>query len=344
VFPEAGLRAQGTRVLTAQHLLTIPASADGRALAIGDISTAARMPDGKIVIGDSPSKQLHLFDGKGSLMRSVGRAGEGPGEMRSVQWVGACGGTDVTIYDRMLNRLTAFAFAGNSVDRPDARVRTLPVTASTVIQCDGTGRMAVAVPVEFQPGATGNLLLFDRTGTSLGSLGPMFLDEGRPLGTSIKLTLGGGRLMYGAGDSAFMHVYELSTKRTTRMALPHVPRAPTEANRTATIEYWATLIRGTERDYERMRTMLRRMPPAKTVPVFSGLFFDEGQPALWVQTSVLGDANTVLDRYTPDGRANGRLLLPPDLLVYQVSGGVVVARCSDADTGEQSLVMYRVAR
>jgi len=218
------------------------------------------------------------------------------------------------------------------------------MNTSTVVQCEQAGRMAVAVPENFGPGARGNLQLLDGTGASLGALGPMFLDAGRPLGASIKLALGAGRLMYGAGDSAFIHVYDLSTKRASRMTVPHVPRAPTEANQAAAIEFWATLIRGTEQDYERMRTMLRRMPAVKTVPVYSGLYFDEAQSALWVHTSVLGDSNTVLDRYTTAGQATGRVRLPPDLLIYEVWANVVVARTVDADTGEQALVLYRIGR
>lgn len=345
-----GVRLAGAQVptdrITAQRILTIPASAPGRSLEIGEITSAVRLANGAVAMADNASHKVHIFDAKGRPQRSIGRDGEGPGEFRALRWIGACGGNEVVVHDYMINRLTFVQMGGNATTVPAVRVRTPAVITSTILQCDALGRMAMVVPTSDRKSAgpaSGTIQLFDRDGASLGKLGPMFVDESRPLGASIKLALGDGGMYYGAGDSAFVTKYDFFRKRTSAFDVLLSSRAPTQANRDAAIEYWATLIRGTEREYEMVRTMLRRLPPVTTVPFYSGIFFDQTEQMLWLQTSVLGDANTVLQRYTPQGRPLGRLLLPPNLQVFQIGNGHLVARVSDRDSGEESLVVYRIA-
>ena len=48
------------------------------------LRSAAVLPDGRVVVGHAAGRELLLFDAIGVLVRTIGRAGSGPGEFRAI--------------------------------------------------------------------------------------------------------------------------------------------------------------------------------------------------------------------------------------------------------------------
>jgi hypothetical protein len=70
----------------------------------------------QIVILNAGTQQLLYFSSAGTFLRSVGRAGEGPGEFRAPAWLGRGGGDTLFIWDDRLLRLSVFSGDGEFIE------------------------------------------------------------------------------------------------------------------------------------------------------------------------------------------------------------------------------------
>lgn len=89
------------------------------------IAAAVRLTKGEIVVADGATQQLRLFDSQGRFLRSFGRRGAGPGEFRSLNWMGRSGDT-LFVYDSRLKRITYVTF-----DQEPPLLRTVRLTATS---------------------------------------------------------------------------------------------------------------------------------------------------------------------------------------------------------------------
>jgi hypothetical protein len=85
------------------------------------VAGAVRLTSGEIVVADRGSNQVRYFDPTGTLLRTFGREGAGPGEFRSIGSLIRFGDT-LAVYDRRNSRLTLFL--------GDALLQTLPIRAA----------------------------------------------------------------------------------------------------------------------------------------------------------------------------------------------------------------------
>lgn len=307
---------------------------------VGDIASAVQLTSGIIIIADNANRQLHFYSALGRFIRSVGRNGDGPGEFRAVKWVGECGRDTVYAYDYMANRVSTFTAAGVLV-----KTSTPPVGEVAVMRCTVDGNMLyVASASNRGMSSFGAIQTADAAGKFLYRGPEVLLRENRPLAPSISIAIGPDGIVYGTGDSTFVRSMSIRGEGVRKLPFGQLGRAPTEANRTASINYWATQIRDTQEGYEKMRQMLRKLPPVKTLPAYNDLFVDITTKSIYLKTSNLGDPATVLDRLGPDGVTQGRVTLPPDLEVQQIRTDVLLAKQTDPATGEQLLVRYRLSK
>ncbi len=105
------------------------------------ISGLFRLSDGSIAVANAGSFEVRLFDSSGKFIRSMGRAGSGPGEFQSLYGIYRLPRDSIAAFDTQLQSMTVFA--------PDGRVgRTFSVTGSpagsrvTPAGVLGTGRDA----------------------------------------------------------------------------------------------------------------------------------------------------------------------------------------------------------
>ena len=308
---------------------------------MGDIVSAVQLTSGIFVVADNINRQLHFYGAGGRFVRSVGAPGDGPGEFRAIRWIGECGRDSVYVLDTTLQRMSVFA--------PDGKfVRSFPPAAINVAQfrctIDGTVAYLIESTQRANMSQWGVIQTVDHTGKLLYRSPEMMMIEGRPLGKQIAVAIAAEGLIFGNGDNASLTMMSVKGEGPHVLAAGTIGREPTDTNRAASLEYWATLIRGTSVDYERMRQMLRKLPPVKTLAPYNDVFIDVITKAIWVKTSNLGDPATILERLTFDGVPQGRATLLPDLEIQQIRGDVVVAKLSAAKTAEQLLVTYRLIK
>ncbi len=84
------------------------------------VSNAVRLPNGRIVIGNSGTNEIRFYDESGVHLLDAGGEGEGPGEFRSIGWVSPYRGDSLAAYDLLQMRISIFDSAGRFV-------RTFPV-------------------------------------------------------------------------------------------------------------------------------------------------------------------------------------------------------------------------
>ncbi|HYH79383.1 MAG TPA: hypothetical protein VEX86_06290 [Longimicrobium sp.] len=89
---------------------------------LGHVAGALILSDTLVVVGDRGSAQIRYFSPRGIHLRTLGRTGDGPGEFRRIDWIGARGDT-VVVWDSFAARATLL--------KPDGTVaRTVPVPAA----------------------------------------------------------------------------------------------------------------------------------------------------------------------------------------------------------------------
>ena len=73
-----------------------------------DVVAAVRLGDGDIVVADRGASELRSYDAAGNFRWRAGRDGEGPGEFRSLDFVGTTVGDSLVTYDGRLLRAQLF--------------------------------------------------------------------------------------------------------------------------------------------------------------------------------------------------------------------------------------------
>lgn len=308
--------------------------------AVGSVSSVVQLSNGSLVVADNINYKLHFYTAGGRFVRSVGRDGSGPGEFRTVRWIGECARDSVFAFDYMQSRISVFAADGQFV-----RSFSVPTAQTALVRCGLDGTMAyVSAGDIIGTTSRGAVQTYSRDGKLLFRSGDVLLDDGRPLGRSMKISIADSTVIFGSGDSAFVTAQTPAGTARKKLAAGLMGRVPTDLNRSASLEYWATYLRGGSADIERTRQFLNSLPPVKALPAYSDMFVDGVTKSAWVQTSVLGDPATVLQRVGFDGVQQGRVSLPPNLIVQQIRGDVVVAKMMNPVTGDESVVTYRIAR
>lgn len=78
-------------------------------------SSSLRLADGRIVIANSGTSQLRIFDSTGTFVESVGRKGEGPGEFTGSLHLARVSDSEFAVFDQNAQRLSLFDTAGSLV-------------------------------------------------------------------------------------------------------------------------------------------------------------------------------------------------------------------------------------
>lgn len=95
--------------------LTIGTVAGVDATVFQRITAVTRLAGGEILVAEASTGEMRVFDRRATLVRSVGRSGEGPGEFR---WLGNAWvrGESIGAYDNILHRVSIFSEDGELVE------------------------------------------------------------------------------------------------------------------------------------------------------------------------------------------------------------------------------------
>ena len=325
------------------------------ALAIGSVNSggadelyavydATRLPDGRIVIGNSGSSELRVFNPDGSHSATWGGQGDGPGEFAYLapRDVGLWPGDSIVAAKDWGFQLMIFAKDGSH--GRDVAIETGDAFHNIVDFLPGGGTVSSGTAESLTPVMSGTSGLrrqnvewriLGADGQLVASLGEFpFVEEWvtfTPDGNSVprhpfaRNTVGAAWGEFVAiGDQA---TYEIKAFAADGTLVRIVRRdgdleIPTQADQDS---YWEQQYADQPPDTraESLRRV-RDMPLVDAYPAFSGILSDR-LGHLWVQ-EYRSSVWTVFDR---EGRVQGLVEVPSDLRIFEIGRDYILGRSSD---------------
>lgn len=335
------------------------------------VSAGAVLRNGQIIALVGASRQARIFSPDGEWLRSIGRDGDGPGELRRVGAMGLSGDT-LFIPDGQLRRLNAFRISGEFLKSwgyvaaegignlpPSHRLADgswiasagLPFGAKD-ISAEGVLRQRVRY---YRVGAdlsalldtiaetSGRELAVTRAGTTEDVRAMVETAVPAPLGRFSAVAALADRFAWGENSAAEVrfHAPNGFLRRILRWSAPAIPvdAALLERVKQAALAQ----VKGDDVARQVIERQHAHRSPAPVVPYFSDLRFD-ADSALWVQEYALSPGDSVHFRiFRSDGQYLGRRTLPPRHRVLEIGHDRILTVWQDADDLEY-LRVYRVDR
>lgn len=98
--------------VTVKPVTAIGALGGAEAAELSGVTSALRLPDGRVVVANSSPLEVRVYDATGKFVLRLGRKGQGPGEYRGRITVHQAPGDSVQVFDDALQRWTVFTVAG----------------------------------------------------------------------------------------------------------------------------------------------------------------------------------------------------------------------------------------
>jgi hypothetical protein len=309
---------------------------------------ATVLSNGTVAVADKWASAVRYFDRDGALVRTVGRAGEGPGEFNDPAWLGQCGRDSVFVWDSMQREMTVLDGAGTIV-------REVPLSGNAnLFTCGPTGRFVVIgrvvnmlrslMALRDNPGHRDSASVWigaNGPDSTIG-LGVMPAYEQRMLGKFTRLAVGTDRIFVGTGDSAFVGVLDTAGVAVGGFAIDVEPRAPTDANFEAAVESQLASFQDPA-GREDFRQVAREMfAPPDVMPPYFGFVVDR-HDLLWITLSAPGDGETRLRAVTEAGEHVANLTIPEEITLWEVGDDYLLGTAPDAD-GVYGVVLYGLHR
>ena len=337
----------GWRVGTAPAI-TIGTAVGDSAYELFGVTDATRLPDGKIVVANTGSSELRVFDASGVHQGSWGGQGDGPGEFSTAgpsavePWPGDSIGTS----DAIARRVSVF-------DANGAHGRTF-VLEAPYYRLRGVlpdGKLFLGNGTTLAAGVVGTGVV--RRDIAYGIAGP---DGG------LHATLGthAGAEWYVVSEDERMTVYAQPFARSTLTALwaDLIVVSPNDRYEIRAHGGDGTLMRIVRRDHdlrsptaadvedhlfreyadasqeERAAALadLRDMPRVETFPAFRRIVGDR-LGFLWVEEYPPPDesdgAVPLWTVYDVDGRVRGLVTTPPDLRIFEIGADYILGSTAD---------------
>lgn len=314
---------------------------------------AVRLSDGAIAVANSGTGQVRWFDATGAHIASAGATGDGPGEFRTLTWIGRVGNDSIYAWDRQFRRLTVF-HAGRLV-----RVATSEIPADqlfpTAVGALRDGSVLVIggptyVPPDGQPGVQRPPLpvwLLDRDGAVRASLGPfpgLAVDlrpatgSPSPAWVRTEVPFGPATVVAAAEDRIVVgdnSAYELrllapdGSPAAVVRRVDAVPRPVRPEDLAAKLESRLAALPDVEEIRAGIRAMFEQVPPPSAMPFFRAIRVDPNGN-LWVRAyAPPQEPQTRWDVFDPDGRWLGGVDAPPGLEITEIGADYAVGIVRD---------------
>jgi hypothetical protein len=210
--------------LTEQPVTTIRGSEAPYLARVGEVEM---LSDGRVVVEDNQSDEIHLFAADGGYVGLLGDRGDGPGQYQQVTEMTYGPGDSIYLYDRRHDRLSvvhpdtgfvrSVSLLGSTGTRPPLDVHSIGPDRLVVYRTIFAG-MSAPGPLPRPDQREVQLTLTDGAGQELaesvffpGSFSVVFElgDAGAPFSNNPVLAGGGGRFVHGTGRT-----YDLSVRDT----------------------------------------------------------------------------------------------------------------------------------
>jgi hypothetical protein len=340
---------QGWRV-DAEPLLDVGGEEGDANQQFARVADAVRLSDGTLLVADGQVNELRAFDAQGRYLRTLGRAGGGPGEFRGLEKLYLLPGDTVAAFDYQGGRLSFFApsgavargvnlgpLDGKLPPRPlgvfrDGSLLVGPMYNPVFNNSPKPSRDTVPLARYSAAGAQSASLgrvAGEETVTLVNTSGQGFAMRDRvPFGLATSFAVHGARLL--VADNAR---YELVERRpdgevVRLIRLAGEPEAVTEADRAAYLEQRRSAMSQSDRFREAAERMLKSMPFPPRKGHFAGLRMDALGNA-WVERHPAPGGDTPWDVFDAEGRLLGTVTTPAGLRVTQIGTDFVAGVWAD---------------
>jgi hypothetical protein len=327
---------------------------------IGDVVV---LSSGDLVVVNR--REIRVFSPRGAHLRTMGGAGQGPGEFQSIDRLARFGGDTLMAWDGVSRRLTVLTPEGG-VERTHAlQVEPGPTRASVAVASDGT--VLIAVPVasaldlgsgewmqrsdslalrRFENGEESPEEVARHAGTDRASRLTDFGD-GRiaisnpelPFGFSTHLSAWGDRFVVARNSHFVLHVHDRTGTRLDVWRMPGLeePLTPDEVAR-----YRARMQEVGASTGEMTSELLDRFGAPSQRPAFDALL-PSSSGELWLRRfrSDPGQEQTWW-LVASDGELAGKVLIPAHLELRAVEAARVIALARD-ELDVQRIEVYELA-
>ncbi len=335
------------------------------------IMAGVMLPNGEILAALGTSRQVRVFSPTGEWRRSIGRDGEGPGELRRVGVISMSGDT-IFVPDGQLRRLNAFSVKGEFlrswqylfVERignlsPRHRLSDgswiasagLPF-GSDDISAEGVLRQRsrfyrvaadLSMLLDTLAEVRGREFAVTRASESDDLRATVETAMPAPLGRSSSVTAASDQFAW--GENSMPEIRFVSVDGSLRRILRWTdPGTPVDAVLLERVKLAALAqAEGDDATRRSIEAQYAHKSPAPVVPYFSDLHLD-ATGALWVQEYLLSPRESVHFRiFRADGQYLGRRSLPPRHRVLDIGRDRILTVWQDDDDLEY-LRIHRVDR
>lgn len=331
-------------------------------LQVGD---AIRLSDGSIALINNGTSDIRIYDAAGRHRRTVGRAGDGPGEFRAMESLDRSAGDTIHTYDYLLRRLTTITPDGGLIGSRGLRAALEGAFLQPLVRL-ADGRWASIAQVFSAEGESGvrrdslTVLLisagFDSIADTIGRFPAteMYISRGGegpdrfvtfslvPFGLSTRVTAAGRRIYVGNPERYLIQVFrpDGTLERSIRRPIEREPVAEREVARLREHE----LAEADPRFKAQVESKWANAPVAELKPAFARMTADS-EGALWVEAPrVLESDPGQADVFDGEGRLLGRVPLPGSFRITEIGTDYVLGVARDEDTGLEQVRLYRLDR
>lgn len=254
---------------------------------------AMQMSDGNTIIANGATNEIRFYDSAGKWLKSMGRAGQGPGEYEYLRALGRCRAGGFVGFD--LNwQVNAYDVTGTFQDKTVLRAPD-GITPYN-LSCDdhghflilGWGHPTQGLPIGFYTTRDrlvltsgdgkiskdfGQRLVSERIGTERGS-------RPHPAGRATLFALHNDVLYIGSGERFELELYNLDGALQTLIRGPAIPLNTSDSVKTAYMD-WALSRVPAERQAA-LRNEIARWQWPESLPAFTKLLVDDDGIA-WVR-------------------------------------------------------------
>lgn len=324
------------------------------------VAAAVTLRDGRIVLANSGTNEIRVFDASGTHQATWGRTGEGPGEFTALAGVASWPGDSIVAWGTQARTIAVFdsggivgrSFVLHADDRPKE---------PRAILRDGVvlGR---AVSSGAVPGYRREELTYDLSdgdGNPLVSLGvhagrEWFLNMGGqfpvlgllPFSRSLTEASWGETVILAPDDHYEIRAYDRTTGGLARIVRrDYTNRAPTrdEVDQAIDEALGRTSLTGDRLEWT--REGYKGMPLVESFPAFRALLTD-GLDHLWVREATLPGEDGPAPPWTvfdPEGRVLGFVETPGGLTILEIGADYILGQATD-DLGVESVQVWPLDR
>ncbi len=302
-----------------------------------DLVGAVRLIDGRIVVADRGSADLRFYSPTGEFLSRTGGEGEGPGEFRSLDYIGLLPGDSLVAFDGRLGRIQVFDPSGTflrSLRVESSWPQFIPEMMIGVLNHDRVvmefGGFATEVPtgivrwppemvvsVDIRTGTVDSLLVVPGREASVIDRGGGGYSQGTvAFGKANEFASGFGQVAVISTEAIAVHLFGATGRPRRIVRRLMVAEAVTQEHVDDLVEGIVGLVFPQDsdpptEDVARLRQIWEETPRAPTLPLVRSVHFDvEGN--LWLEQYFhMGAPPAPFQVFSSEGVWLGQVTLPP---------------------------------